>query len=441
MAAPLKKSISLFTLTMIAVGSCIGSGIFISPSDVASQLSNGHQVIFVWLIGGVVALTGALSFGELASRFPGTGGVYTYLKEAYGDFVAFLYGWSCLTVICSGAIAALCIAFARYIALVFHLAPGSHVLIGLLALCTVTFVNIISVKWSAIFSSLITVLKVIGISVVILVCLFYGRHVLAELGMNNPDTTHVSFGLALIGVLWSYGGWQHASYLGGEVHNAKKILPRAMVLGALIVTVVYILVNLAYLSVLSIDEVSSSTAVASDALMKISVSGGIIVAILIALSTYGTASIYTLSAPRIYFKMGDDKVFFSWLSDIHGVFGTPVKAILLQSFWAGVLLLFWGTFENLVTYVVFMDWIFMTMAAIALFVFRNRFGKPSKGEYKVRFFPLVPLVFIVISTWFLGSTLVGRPEQAIAGLLLVILGLPFYLVFKRSQKNKMEVDV
>ena len=274
-----------------------------------------------------------------------------------------------------------------------------------------------------------------GFSIIILVCLFYSRHALSQLGIDKPEATSVSFGLALIGVLWSYGGWQHASYLGGEVHNARKILPKAMVLGALIVTVVYILVNLAYLSVLSIEEVSSSTAVASDALMKISVSGGIVVAILIALSTYGTASIYTLSAPRIYFKMGDDKVFFSWLSDIHGVFGTPVKAILLQSFWAAVLLLFWGTFESLVTYVVFMDWIFMTMAAISLFVFRDRLGRPPKGSYKVSLYPIVPIIFIGISTWFLGSTLIGRPEQAIAGLLLVVLGLPFYLVFKRNQKN------
>ena len=134
--------------------------------------------------------------------------------------------------------------------------------------------------------------------------------------------------------------------------------------------------------------------------------------------------------------MGADKVFFSWLSDIHGVFGTPIKAILLQSFWAGVLLVFWGTFENLVTYVVFMDVIFMTMAAFSLFIFRKRFGLPGKDDYRVSLYPFVPLIFIGITTWFLASTLIGRPEQAIAGLVLVALGLPFYLVFKKGQKTK-----
>ncbi len=439
MADQLKKSISLFPLTMIAVGSCIGSGIFISPSDVASQLSNGYQVMFVWLIGGLVALTGALSFGELASRYPGTGGVYTYLKEGYGDFIAFLYGWSLLTVIISGALAALCLAFSRYVSIIFHLPEGSHLLIGLLALFTVTFINIFSVRWSAIFSSFITVLKVVGIAVLVVVCLVYSSDVLAGLGMSNPASTNVSFGLALIGVLWSFGGWHHASYLGGEVHNAKKILPKAMVFGVLIVTSVYLLVNVAYLSVLSIEEMSSSSAVATDALLKISTAGGILIAILIALSTYGTASIYTLSAPRIYFKMGTDKVFFPWLSDIHQAYETPVKAILLQSIWAAVLMLFWGTFEDLVTYVVFMDMVFMTMAAITLFIFRKRLGTPSNDGYKVSLFPIVPLIYIIILTVFLISILIGRPEQTIAGLIIVALGFPVYWLFKKGQGNQSPV--
>ena len=211
MAEPLKKSISYFALTMIAVGSCIGSGIFISPSDVASQLSNGRQVLLIWLIGGVVALTGALSFGELASKFPGTGGVYIYLREAYGDLVAYLYGWSILTVITSGAIAALCIAFSRYFTLLFDLGASYQVPIALLALLVVTLINVIGVKWSAIFSSSMTVLKVVGIGIIVVICLSYGSNLMDNLVLENPKTTSVSFGLALIGVLWSYGGWHHWS--------------------------------------------------------------------------------------------------------------------------------------------------------------------------------------------------------------------------------------
>jgi len=433
MAEPLKKSINIFALTMIAVGSCIGSGIFISPSDVASQLANGTQVLLLWFIGGVVALTGALSFGELASRFPGTGGVYVYLREAYGDLVAFLYGWSILTVITSGAIAALCLAFSRYISLLFHLGDHLQIPVALGALVTVTVINIVGVKLSAIFSSTLTVLKVVGIAIIVVICLMYGQQFISNLHFESTGTKQVSFGLALVGVLWSYGGWHHASYVGGEVHNAQKVLPRAFIAGASIVTLTYLIVNVAYLSVLSMDEIAGSKAVAADALLSITATGGIIVAMLIAISTFGTAGIYTLSAPRIYFTMGADRVFFPWLADLHPRFGTPVKAVLLQSTWAAVLMMFWGTFESLATYVVFMDWIFMTLAAIALFVFRNSSRPFNVATYKVSFFPLTPLVFIGISIWFLISTLVGRPAQAIAGLLLMLAGLPFYYYFKKRR--------
>ena len=433
MAEPLKKSINIFALTMIAVGSCIGSGIFISPSDVASQLSNGFQVLLLWFIGGVVALTGALSFGELASRFPGTGGVYVYLREAYGDLVAFLYGWCILTVITSGAIAALCLAFSRYISLLFHLGDSLQIPVALGALVTVTVINIVGVKLSAIFSSTLTVLKVAGIAIIVIICLMYGNQFTSNLHFISSGTKQVSFGLALVGVLWSYGGWHHASYVGGEVHNAQKVLPRAFIAGASIVTLTYLIVNVAYLSVLGMDEISGSKAVAADALLSITAIGGMIVAILIAISTFGTAGIYTLSAPRIYFTMGADRVFFPWLADLHTRFGTPVKAVLLQSTWAAVLMMFWGTFESLATYVVFMDWIFMTLAAIALFVFRYSARPFNAATYKVSFYPLTPLVFIAISTWFLISTLIGRPTQAIAGLLLMLAGLPFYFYFKKKK--------
>ena len=291
MAEPLKKSINIFALTMIAVGSCIGSGIFISPSDVASQLANGTQVLLLWFIGGVVVLTGALSFGELASRFPGTGGVYVYLREAYGDLVAFLYGWSILTVITSGAIAALCLAFSRYISLLFHLGEHLQIPVALGALVTVTVINIVGVKLSAIFSSTLTVLKVVGIAIIVVICLMYGQQFISNLHFESTGTKQVSFGLALVGVLWSYGGWHHASYVGGEVHNAQKVLPRAFIAGASIVTLTYLIVNVAYLSVLSMDEIAGSKAVAADALLSITATGGIIVAMLIAISTFGTAGI------------------------------------------------------------------------------------------------------------------------------------------------------
>ncbi|MDQ3015131.1 MAG: amino acid permease [Bacteroidota bacterium] len=435
MSQPLKKSIHFFGLTMIAVGACIGAGIFISPSDVAGQLSEGWQILLVWGIGGVVTITGALSFGELASRHPGTGGVYVYLKEAYGDLVAFLYGWCILTVITSGAIAALCLAFARYFSILFHTPAAWQIPLGMSALLVVTLINIAGVKYSAIFSSGMTAIKVIGIGLIILACFLLGNQFIPHLSGGAITPGQTSFGIALVGVLWSYGGWHHASYVSGEVVNAQKVVPRALITGGLIVTLIYVAVNAAYLTVMSRQEIAQSTAVAADALGKVTVAGGILIAILITFSAFGTAGIYTLSAPRIYFQMGEDKVFFPWLADLHEKFQTPVKAIFLQSIWAGVLMLFWGTFESLTTYVVFMDWIFMTMAAIGIFIFRKSKKEIPLATYKVPLYPIIPLIFIGISIWFLVSTLIGRPLQAIAGIILMGVGLPIYYFFKKRYKK------
>ena len=431
MSQPLKKSIRLFGLTMIAAGACIGSGIFISPSDVADQLANGSQVLLVWLIGGVVTITGALTFGELAAKYPGTGGVYVYLREAYGDLVAFLYGWCILTVITSGAIAALCIAFARYFSIIFDLDASLQIPIGLTALLFVTVINIVGVKFSALFSSSVTLLKVLGIGAVVIICFIYGRQLLPNLHTIGESTINVSFGLALVGVLWSYGGWHHASYVSGEVVNAQRVVPRALLFGGIIVIITYLAVNAAYLSVMTTREIAASTAVASDALSKVTVVGSLLIAIMISFSTLGTAGIFTLSTPRIYYQMGEDRVFFSWLSHLHKKFETPSKAVLLQGFWAALLMIFWGTFENLATYVVFMDWIFMTMAAIAIFIFRKRNPSSVAGQYKVPLYPVIPLIFILISVWFLISTIIGRPVQPIAGLILMAIGLPVYFYFKK----------
>lgn len=429
MSQPLSKSINFFALTMIATGACIGSGIFISPSDVAGQLSNGTQVLLVWLIGGIVTITGALSFGELAARFPGTGGVYIYLRNAYGDLLAFLYGWCILTVITSGAIAALCIAFARYFTVVFNTNPEIQIPIALGALLTVTLINIVSVRTAATFSSALTVIKIAGIGMLVICCLIYGQDLIPNLRTLSATPGQVSFGIALIGVLWSYGGWHHASYVSGEVMNANKIVPKALIAGGVIVTLVYLAANAAYLSVMSVSEMAGSDAIAAEALGRVTLTGGLLVAIMITLSTFGTAGIYTLSAPRIYFKMGEDRVFFSWLSDLHPTFGTPVKAILLQSVWAGILMLFWGSFESLATYVVFMDWIFMTLAAFAIYIFRKKYAD-QVANYKVPFYPVIPLIFIGISIWFLFSTLIGRPVQAVAGIVLMLIGLPVYYFFR-----------
>ncbi len=242
-------------------------------------------------------------------------------------------------------------------------------------------------------------------------------------------------GLALVGVFWSYGGWHHASYLAGETIEPARTVPRAMIIGALVVTTVYVTANWAYLQLLSPQEIAGSSAVAADAVGQVFEQGGIFISILIILSTLGTASIYTLSAPRLYYSMGQDGSFFPQLAEIHPRFQTPYLAILLQSFWAIVLLWFWSTFENLITYVVFMDIVFMVMAAFAIFIFRRQ----KDGEvpsFKVPLFPIVPLIYLSLCLWFLATLLWSQPKQAWAGLLVCSAGIPVFWWFKSVRKQR-----
>ena len=433
--AKLKKALTLYGLTMVAIGSCIGSGIFLTPSSIAEQLPSPSLMLFVWFIGGVVALTGALTFAELGGMFTGSGGVYVYLKKAYGDLVAFLYGWSIFTVITSGAIAALALAFARYVDFLIPLGENGKIIVAIIAIILVTLINIRGVKIAEYFASSFTTMKLLGILFIILIGLasyFSWSTFTPDFSIQTTEST--PFAIALIGVLWSYGGWHHASYLAGEAINPQKTIPKAMMLGALVVTITYLLINLAYIFLIPVSEMANSEAIAADAIGNYFGWGGIFIAILIALSTFGTAGIYTLSAPRIYFAMARDGVFFNFLTKVHPVWRTPVNAILLQSAWAIVLLLFWGTFENLITYVVFMDWLFMTFAAASIFVFRNRMPDAER-PYKTIGYPIIPIIFIVISIWFLVYTLVGKPEQAYAGLGLMTIGIIFYFFFKKTQKK------
>lgn len=428
----LPRELRVFSLTMVAVGACIGSGIFLTPSEIARYVPTEEGILLAWLIGGVVALSGSLTFAELGARLPGEGGVYEYLRQAYGELVAFLYGWIILTVITSGAIAALALACARYIG---YLLPMGHTAEKVLAVGLILLVTVVQtrgLKTGAGFSAFLTVIKLVGIALLILAGVWYWTTQEYVPQIATKDMTSGGLALALVGVFWSYGGWHHASYLAGEAVRPQVTVPRAMFLGSALVTLVYLGANWAYLQVMLPAEMAVSNAVAADMLGRLHPSGGTWIAILIIISTLGTASIYTLSAPRIYFTMAAKGTFFPFLAKVHPVFHTPANAILLQSGWAIVLLLFWATFDNLITYVVFMDWVFMLMAGFSLFIFRRRFGTEGL-VYKTPLYPVMPVVFITLSFWFLVSTLMQRPEQALAGIALCLGGFVVFLFFRKNK--------
>ena len=435
--AELKKDLRLYGLTMVAIGSCIGSGIFLTPSQIAGYLPSPIWILLVWALGGVITLTGALTFAELGSMFPQAGGVYVYLKEAYGELFGFLYGWAYLLVITSGANAALSIACAYYLAFIFPLNDTGIKITAVVALIVVTAVNILRVRAAEIFTNIFTGLKLLGVAAVIIIGILWGK---ARADLFHAETTAstgslmAAFGLALIGVLWSYGGWQHATFVAGEARDAKRTIPRAMIIGALVVAVVYLFTNVAYLFMLPVDAIAASNSLAADAISTILPFGGILIALLIAISTFGTLGIYTLSAPRIYYAMSRDGLFFQKLAWIHPRFRTPVYAILVQSAWAVVLLLFWGTFEDLITYVVFTDWVFFGLTAIGIFIFRRKL-KDHPRPYKTLGYPVVPLIFISITFLFVLNSLIEKPLHAWAGLILMALALPVFFTFKKRREK------
>ncbi|MFC1500008.1 APC family permease [Candidatus Zixiibacteriota bacterium] len=434
----LRKELTLYGLTMVAIGSCIGSGIFLTPSQIVSQLPSPLLALLIWAIGGLITLTGALTFAELGSMFPQAGGVYTYLKEGYGEVFGFLYGWAYLLVITSGAIAALTIAFAQYLAFIFPMGQTGITTVAIMAIVVVTVVNIVRVKAAEVFSNVFTGLKLLGIFGLILVGLIWGKagtmgaiSSISE-SIERPESMITALGVALIGVLWSYGGWQHASFVAGEAIDARRTVPRAMIIGAITVTVVYLLANLAYFFLLPVESIITSSSVAADAISTIIPFGGTLIAIMIAISVFGTAGIYTLSAPRIYYAMASDGIFFKKLAEVHPRFRTPVNAILVQSTWAVALLLFWGTFENVITYVVFTDWIFFALTGATVFIFRKK--RPDiERPYSTFGYPVTPIIFIGISSLFVINTLIERPLHALAGILFMVIGIFLFMAFKRRR--------
>ncbi len=423
------------------MGSCIGSGIFINPSGVAAAIPYAGLLLPVWVLGGIITLSGALSYGELAARFPQAGGVYVYLKEAYGTLAAFMFGWVVLMAVTSGAIAGLALVFATFLNVLIPISPAVQqgVAVAVILLCT--GVNAQGFGLGRMIAGLVTALKVIGIVALIIAGIAFVQAPVAidwawpTLGWESISPML----LGLVGVYWSYGGWHHLTYLSGEMPDAPKRLGWAMLIGVLGVMAAYIMVNWAYLRALPIGEIAASKGVAADMMQTVfGAIGGKVVALLVCISVSGSILIFTMSAPRIYFAMAADGVFFPALAEINPKTGTPVLAIVLQSAWAIILLFLWGTFGNLVDYVTYTEAVFLVMAAAAVYVFRWRDRK--KGitfqGFRVPGYPFTPLIYILISGAFVINGLLAKAQLAWAALLLLCLGVTLYFLFRAQSRRQ-----
>ncbi len=425
------RRLGLFSGTMAVVGGIIGGGIFRTPATVAERLGTPQAVLFAWVLGGAVALIGAFCWGELGQRRPRAGGGYVYLRETFGPLSAFLYGWTLVLIIATGAIAAVAVTFADYTLALVGLPHRFSTPLAVAAIVFLAAINYVGVRPAAITQNIFTILKLTALAALIAAGLALAVPSLLTVGPSGRPAA--GLGAALVPILFTYGGWQQTNFIAEEIIEPERNLPRALVLGVTIVVAVYILTNLAYLRVLGHAGLAASTAPAADTMRAVlGPIGGKIIAAGIALSTFGFLNLVILVTPRVLQAMAADGVFFRRFAVLHPAYQTPAAAIVALATFA-VLLTLTGTFGQLVDYVTFGDWIFFGLTAAALFVYRSReqgAGSPLPAPFRVPGYPVTPTLFVLAAAFVVFSAIVSNPRNAAIGAGLIGLGIPAFLYWR-----------
>lgn len=436
----LARTLGFRDLLFIVIGSVIGSGIFRSPGAVLGQVDTAiAPALAVWLVGGVLSLLGALTYGELSSTNPAAGGLYIYIRDAFGRFPAFLFGWTFFTVITSGSVAALAVVFTEYLGQVVPLTKVTANLVTVGIILVMTIVNVIGTRNSANLNNLTTAIKVFALLAMSIALLWFG-HYYQETGaalMPKKIDGHLAsgFGLAMIGVLWAYEGWQYATFSAGETISPQRNFPRAFLLGMLTLIGIYLLANVAYFVALGPAASAKADSIAATAVGTVlGANTAKLVAIAVMISTFSAANSTFLTAPRIYYAMAYDGLFFSKFAEVHKRFGTPAIAIIASGIWAAILALS-GTFEQLTTYVVFIGWAFYGLAAASIFAYRRQYPDVSTRSYSVPGYPVTPVLFILAAVALVINTVVTQLKESAIGIGIVLLGAPVYLIWRTKLKK------
>ncbi len=422
-------------LTFLTVGTVIGSGIFLVPASVLRSVEGSVWLaLLVWVAGGILSLLGALTYAELGAMNPAAGGLYVYIRDAFGRFAAFLFGWTLFFVISTGTVATLAVAFATYLREIVPLseAVGRVVSVGMIAL--LTWVNIRGTRQSADLTNWTTAVKASAIVLMSAVLLWLGRGWSTAApetdGSGSAASLLSGFGIGMIAVLWAYEGWQYPTYSAGETKNPQRDFPRALFAGVMILISLYLLANVAYLAALGPSTAAQSDSIAAAAVgTLVGPAAAKLVALAIMISIFSAANSTALTAPRVFYAMARDRVFFAKLAEIHPRFRTPAVAILASGIWATVLTLAIGTFEKLLTYVVFIGWIFYALAAASVFVFRRRLPA-VEHPYRVPGYPLTPALFIAAAVGLVANQIWAQPWDSLKGLTVVAAGLPVYWLWR-----------
>jgi APA family basic amino acid/polyamine antiporter len=423
----LARRIGLFDATMLVMGGIIGSGIFVTPAIVARHAQSPALIVGAWLLGGLGAVLGAFVYAELASRRPHVGGQYAYLREAYHPLFAFLYGWALLLVIQTGGMAASALTFARYFRELFTIPLGDAAVASLVVALLVA-VNCVGVRAGSSVQSVLMVLKILALLALV------GCGLLLGAPATRTEAPAAAGGIpglgaAMVAVLFAYGGWQTACFVASEMTEPRKNLPRALVLGVAGVITLYVLVALACLRALGPHALAGTPTPALDVMTHaLGQRGGKVIAAGIALSTLGFLSQSILTAPRVYFAMAEDGLFFRVVSRVHPRTRVPMVAIVLQGVLTIVIALV-GSFEVILNSVVSIDFLFFGLTATCLFVFRRR-AAADEGGSAMPGHPATTLVFIALCWSVVLNTFVKDPRHSLVGLGLLLAGIPVYLLWK-----------
>jgi APA family basic amino acid/polyamine antiporter len=426
--------LGLRDLILIVIGTVIGSGIFLVPGGVLRQAGGqAGPALLVWVVGGALSLLGALAYGELGAMNPAAGGLYVYLRDAFGPLTAFLYGWTFFVVIATGSAATLAVASTSYLQQFVTLGPIAQKLAAVALLGIVAAINVRSTRRSADVQNWSTAIKV-GALLIMSLTLVVSHGAPATAVSFWPESVTPALvsgmGLGMIGVLWAYEGWQYVTFSAGEAIDPQRTFPRAIVVGTASLIGIYLFANVGYLAALGTEGVAGSDRVAAEAVGAIVGPGAAkLIAAAILVSIFSATNGITISAPRVYYAMARDGLFFRKLADVHPRYGTPAVSIVSGTLWAMVLAAT-GTFEQLLTYVVFVGWIFYALGAACVFVLR-RTRPEAERPFRVPGYPWTPLLFIVAAVALVLNTIATQPGRAAIGIGVVLLGLPVYLVWRK----------
>jgi APA family basic amino acid/polyamine antiporter len=453
----LVRGLSLLDSVLLLVSGIIGSSIFLTAKDIAGPLPNPILFFLVWILGGVISLCACVAFAELGSMFPDSGGQYIYLREAYGDLVAFLYGWMLFAVANGGTIAALSVASAAYMGNIIPAISQNHVIfsvagitftrshgVGLALIAVLTYVNVFGLRWGARLQNISTWTKFLAMAAFVVLGFAFGKghwsnfttHTPGGLSMGLSSGELISaLGVGLIAVFWAYDGWVYITWVAGEVKDPKRNVPLAMVLGVLVVGAIYLAMNMTYVYALPLSEIAKHETIVHDAAVVLFSPGAAgWLSIMIAISCFSAAAACTLSGSRVYLAMAQDGVFFRRMAVIHPRWRTPAFSLIGQGIWAGILTLS-GRYDQLYTYVIFGMVLSYTLTVIGLFILRWK--KPDiPRPYRCTGYPWLPGLYVLVGVAWTLNTIIQRPNEAFWGALIVAVGIPGYLYWKRTSRER-----